>query len=370
MRAANEILNDISALGDELNTNSSIYKLGRRELELLIRIEHILIELKIWDTFKKIKADLAQWKTLEKYDIDWDRIEIDKVIDDIPSKQWRIRIARTGKYHFGVSKDDKIDKFFPENKNGLPINPDEMLTFDLTQLILQAVNSMPGAHKFGHIDIIDESLGIFQLANRGFCGNDKSFEKPDKADIQLKENSFIILSKQVQMVAMDRDDIGTEHYEKEICIDDLCDVVNYEKFREKYDIGEDEFYKEVDDLCSCGYSPIDFVSDEALWTKIDNFLQANGLSDKLALVAVQEQENVVRLGVVPQLSNGLVGEVIDGDVFEIPAISEEEKAKITNFLADIRQEYADKINDKIDEALSNSYDEKLEQQTQKARKQK
>ena len=367
MKTENEILNDISALKDELITNSSIYKLDRRELELLIRIEHILIELKIRDTFKKIKDDLAQWKTLEKYDIDWDRIEIDEVINDIPSKQWRIRIARTGNYHFGVSKDDKIDKFFPEKKKSLPINPDEMLTFDLTQLILQAVNSMPSAHKFGHIDIIDESLGIFQLANRGFCGNDKSFEKPDKADIQLKENGFIILSKQVQMVAMDRDDIGTKHYEKEICIDDLCDVVDYEKFREKYGIGEDELY---DDLCSCGYSPIDFISDEALWTKIDSFLQANGLSDKLALVAVQEQENVIRLGVVPQLSNGLVGEVIDGDVFEIPAISEEEKAKITNFLADIRQEYVDKINDKIDEALSNSYDEKLEQQTQKARKQK
>ena len=29
-----------------------------------------------------------------------------------------------------------------------------------------------------------------------------------------------------------------------------------------------------------------------------------------------------------------------------------------------------KINDKIDETLSNSYDEKLEQQTQKVRKQK
>lgn len=370
MKTENEILNDISALRNELITNSSIYKLDRRELELLKRIEYILIELKIRDTFKRIKADLAQWKTLEKYDIDWDRIEIDEVINDIPSKQWRIRIARTGNYHFGVSKDDKIDKFFPEKKKSLPINPDEMLTFDLTQLILQAVNSMPSAHKFGHIDIIDESLGIFQLANRGFCGNDKSFEKPDKANIQLKENGFIILSKQVQMVAIDRDDIGTEHYEKEICIDDLCDVVDYEKFREKYGIGEDELYKEVDDLCSCGYSPIDFISDEALWTKIDSFLQANGLSDKLALVAVQEQENVVRLGVVPQLSNGLVGEVIDGDVFEIPAISEEEKVKITNFLADIRQEYVDKINDKIDETLSNSYDKKLEQQTQKARKQK
>lgn len=111
MKTENEILNDISALKDELITNSSIYKLDRRELELLIRIEHILIELKIRDTFKKIKDDLAQWKTLEKYDIDWDRIEIDEVINDIPSKQWRIRIARTGNYHFGVSKDDKIDKF-------------------------------------------------------------------------------------------------------------------------------------------------------------------------------------------------------------------------------------------------------------------
>lgn len=312
-------------------------------------------ELKIRDTFKKIKADLAQWETLKKYNIDWDSIEIESI------EETTIKIKIDNGY--GTS-----DKFFPKNQKSLSINPDEMLTFDLTQLILQAVDYLNRyKNKFGRIDIIDESLGIFQLADRGFCGNEKSFKKPDKADIQLKENGFVILSKQVQMVEMDKDDIGTTRYAKEIYIDDLCGVVDYDKFLEKYDISEDELYKEVDDLLY-EYSAIDFVSDENLWNKVDNFLQVNDLSNKLALVAVEEQENVVCLGVVPQLSNKLVGKVIDGDVFEIPAISEDEKTEIINFLADIRQEYADIINDKLDEILSNSYDEKLEQQTQKARK--
>lgn len=265
------------------------------------------------DTLNEIKEKFKQWKPLEKYNIDFDKINVTKINNvDYPDY-----------VGYSIAVIEAINAQIKEN----------------------------GTNNLGYIDMFDESSGVFLIKGKGLSTNDDEtiIGKITYAENQQYRNGFVILSNELKAVAVDREDAEVQD---ENAISTFGNLINYEKFAERYDIDETTLYEEA----HCLYAQMneEFLDDTSIWQRVDDFLKEQNLNDKCAIVA--SGGDVLQFFIVPKIPNDT--QWLDDCIIEVPKISKIDESKILNFLDELKNEYKDKMNGRFDNYLNEEYEEK------------
>lgn len=265
------------------------------------------------DLLNEIKEKFKQWKPLEKYNIDFNKINVKKINN----------IDYSDYIGYASAIIDAINTQIKEN----------------------------GTNHLGYIDMFDESNGAFIIKGKGLSTNDDEaiMGKIAYANNQQYRNGFVILSNEPKAVSVDRED---SEVQDENAIATFGNLINYEKFAKRYEIDESTLYEEA----HCLYAQMneEFLNDTNIWKRVDDFLKEKNLNHKCAIVA--NGNDVLQFFVVPKIPNDT--QWLDDCIIEIPKISKMDENKILNFLDELKNEYKDKMNGRFDNYLNSEYEEK------------
>lgn len=297
-----------------------------------------------------LKRCLKNWKPMQKYEIDFDSIHIN-IMQDGNSK---MTISDTISNFWKRIDTENIDTY-RKNEN-----------FEMQTMLIRIINDQIKINNknssLGYIDIFDEYDRHF-LSGRGFSTNDNDYiiGKTAETDDELRKNGFVILSNQLRAVAVDREDEEIADSD-ENALATFGNLIDYERFQTKYDIDEKTLYEEA----HCLYAQMneEFLDDENIRQKVDDFLENANLDKKYAIVGMGY--DVLQFQVVPLVHNDM--EWLNEYIVEIPNISLAEKQQVASFLETLKDEYRERINDRFDSYLSDEYEVKKQNNSENIHK--